>query len=58
MFPKNNFFTAGWTAPLTNRLLLEVRGAHRAEEILVACPARRRTRDELAARRRARPSTA
>jgi len=38
MFPKNNFFTAGWTAPLTNRLLLEVRGAHRAEEILVACP--------------------
>jgi hypothetical protein len=38
MFPKNNFFTAGWTAPLSSRLLLEVRGAHRAEEILVACP--------------------
>ncbi len=46
MFPKNNFFTAGWTAPLTNRLLLEVRGAHRAEEILVACPGQTPERDE------------
>jgi hypothetical protein len=38
MFPKNNFATVGWTAPLSDRLLLEIRGSHRAEEILVACP--------------------
>ena len=38
MFPKNSLATAGWTAPLSSRLLLEVRGAHRGEEILVACP--------------------
>ena len=46
MFPKNNFFTAGWTAPLTSRMLLEVRGAHRAEEILVACPGQTPERGE------------
>jgi hypothetical protein len=47
MFPKNNFATVGWTAPLSSRLLLEVRGAHRAEEILVACPGQTPARDEL-----------
>ena len=46
MFPKNNFATVGWTAPLSSRLLLEVRGAHRAEEILVACPGQTPERDE------------
>src|SRR4030095_2250781 len=46
MFPKNNFATGGGTAPLSSRLLLEVRGAHRAEEILVACPGQTPERDE------------
>ncbi len=47
MFPKNSFATVGWTAPLSSRLLLEVRGAHRAEEILVACPGQTPERDEF-----------
>jgi hypothetical protein len=37
-FPKNRLTSVTWTSPLSNRLLLDVRGAHHAEQYLERRP--------------------